>query len=339
MTSATPQRHPYRALAAAVVLIAVAAAALAAQEPQELRGRIAAVAGDRITIQLTQSEWLPRPGMSGDPIDVALGQEIAGVFVPLKGRFAIVQVNADSCVAQPVGTEDHGEPAAGMLAVISTAYPNRPQRVADYRTPPNPAILQGANAGMTDAQHSLAMSAAGKGDYDGALAWWERAQAEGDSRFIIASAARGRARILVARDRFAEALAVLQDAAARTAPSPEELTFAAYPSSDYDLVDRAVELHVEVLEEGGTINQVWLRDIDEANRWYSAAARIMEAVAIRGVPSPDDPAHTRYLDMLVDLGSLYLDGLQDEENAVKWLQAAADAGSERAIQMLRAMGR
>jgi TPR repeat protein len=264
---------------------------------------------------------------------------MAGTFVPLKGSFAIVQVNADSCVAQPIGRDEHGEAAVGMLAVIPTGYPNQPQRVTDYRTPPNAAILQGAQSGMTDSQHFLAMSAAARGDYDGALAWWERAQAAGTTRFIVASAARGRARILALRGRFDEALAVLQDAAARTAPSPEELTFAAYSSSDYDLVDRAVELHVDVLEEGGTINRVWLRDIDEANKWYSAAARIMEAVATRDIPFPDDPLHASYLRLLVDLGSLYLDALQDEENAVKWLQVAADAGSERAIQMLRALGR
>lgn len=327
------------AVAATFLFIAGGTAARTEQGPEELRGQVSSIAGDKITIKLSQTEWLPKPAIGGEGIDVKLGQEIAGIFVPLMGMFAIVQVNADSCVAQPVGAEEHGEAAVGMLAVIATAYPNQPQSVADYREPPNPAILQGAEAGMAMAQHSLAMDAASKGDYDGALAWWERAQAGATDRFIAATAAQGRARILVTRDQHDQALAALQDAASRTAPRPDELTFASYSLFDYALVESAVESHVNLLTEIAAVYRGPLRNTDEGRRWYAAAAEIMEAAATRGVPNAGDPSHAWYLDLLVDLGELHLRYMEDEETAVPWLLTAARAGSERAQSMLTELGR
>jgi tetratricopeptide (TPR) repeat protein len=327
------------AIAATFLFIAGGTAARTEQGPEELRGQVSSIAGDKITIKLSQAEWLPKPAIGGEGIDVKLGQEISGIFVPLMGMFAIVQVNADSCVAQPVGAEAHGEAAVGMLAVIATAYPHRPQRVADYRSPPNPAIVQAAEAGMPDMQNSLAMTAASKGDYDGALNWWERAQAGATDRFVAAAAALGRARILETRHQYDAALAALQDAVTRTAPRADELTFASYSQSDYTRTGSAVEWHVDLLGEIASVYRGPLRNTDEARRWYAAAAEIMEAAATRGVPNAGDPSHEWYLDLLVDLGELHLRYMEDEETAVPWLLAAARAGSERAQSMLRELGR
>ncbi len=89
-------------LALVMLVITAAAPAFASQwGSEELRDKVTSVVGDRIHIELNQKEWLPRkPGTA-----VSLGAEMAGMFVPLKGNFAIIQVNADSVIAMAVGKE------------------------------------------------------------------------------------------------------------------------------------------------------------------------------------------------------------------------------------------
>jgi len=122
-------RQPWQVILAglALTLSASAMAQTPPRGPEELRGKVAGVAGDRVQIAFDQPQWLPRAGSV-----VTFGAEMAGMFVPLKGDFVIVQVGADTVFAMAAGKTEHGTPAAGMLAVVKTAYPHHPLSHADY---------------------------------------------------------------------------------------------------------------------------------------------------------------------------------------------------------------
>lgn len=320
-----------------LVLAAVAAPCSAAQSPpEELRGRIAAVTSNRIRIALDQQEWLPPAG-----VPVAFGEELAGMFVPLKGAFVIVQVNETSADAMVSGTADHGTPAPGMLAVIKTPYPNRPQRRSDYvaARDRDAVVLPMAEGGNALAQHTLAMGYASRGDHDVALAWWDRASTGAADRGLISLVASGRARILAVRSDHKTALAVLTEAAQRTAPRNDERVFGAYSTGSGADAARAVESHVSLLQDLGHYHRRWLDDRNEAARWFRGAADVMTAAATNGAPGPEHQAYRAYLRLVMNLADLYLLALEDESAAVPWLQIAARAGETRAQEMLTRLGR
>jgi hypothetical protein len=325
-------------LPAVLALIATTAAiALTPQRgPEELRGKIASVTGDRIQIALNQQEWLPRVGSA-----VSLGAEIAGMFVPLKGAFVIVQVNADSAVAMAVGSEEHGTPAAGMLAVVKTPYPNHPQNRVDYVTGRDreAGILPMAEGGNPLAQHTVAMSCEARGDHDNALAWWERSAKGSNDRIIVSQSARGRARILVIRHNYQRALAILSEAVSRTTPRDDEKLFGAYSTHTGASAANAVEAHVSLLQDLGDFHRRWLSDTEESKRWYRAAAKVMTSAATNGAPGPGQPTHQAYLMLVMDLANLHLRALEDEEAAAPWLQIAARAGHTGAQATLTHLGR
>ena len=108
MKRLTDKTWPIRLIFLGIATVLLMATATFARErgPEELCDKVTAVAGDRIHISLSQREWLPRAGITVD-----LGEQMDGMFVLLKGRFVIIQENADSCIAKAVGNEEHGKPA------------------------------------------------------------------------------------------------------------------------------------------------------------------------------------------------------------------------------------
>ena len=325
------------ALGVATACLLPAAALVRQEPPDELRGEVTAVSGERIHIRLSQQEWLPRAGVT-----VVIGEEMAGMWVPLDGPFVIIQVNADSVVAQAVGDGRHGEPARGMQARIETAYPNRPQTTSSYREldsdPRITAILTVAEAGDPMAQYTLGNSYESRGDYDNALVWWEHSQAAADDRFVLAQSAVGRAEILALRGQAQEALQILQDAARRTEPGAGELVFSNYSSFAGDDVSMALEWYVLVLENIGHLYRGNLGNVDEASRWYRAAAEVQGAALSSGIPGPDDSTHDYYLMLLNRLANFYGWALDDQEAGIPWLQIAARAGDTSAQEQLTEMG-
>lgn len=320
----------------AILLLPSTAATAAQQGPEELRGKVTAVTGDRIHISLSQREWLPRAD-----IPIELGAEMAGMFVPLKGKFVIIQVNADSCVAKAIGKEGHGKPAAGMVAVVKTQYPNQPQSRSAYmggepsQRQNEKAVLQMAEGGNKTVQNMIAGSCRFRGDHDNALKWWERASNGARERSIISTSATGRAKILYSRSEFRKALAILQDAASRTRPRPDEMVFAAYNDAA-----SGIEWHVRVLEELGCIYRSYIENTDESKRWFRAATEVMAACATNGVPEPgQDMQYRRYQGLLSDLVSLYMSAIEDKEAAVPWLQLSARTGDRYAQKTLTDMGK
>ena len=305
------------------------------EPPEELRGEVTVVSGDRIHINLSQQEWLPPAG-----VPVVIGEEMAGMWVPLDGPFVIIQVNADSVVAQAVGAVQPGDPARGMQARIETVYPNRPQSTSSYRESEGQmaAILSMAEGGDPIGQYTAGMSYEGRGDHDNALVWWERAQAATNDRFVLAQSAVGRAEILALRGQHQEALTILQGAASRTEPSSNELTCRSYSGELGGEIAMALEWHVLVLENIGHIYRAELEDIAEANRWFRAAAEVKGTSLRNGVPAPSDPTHEYYLMTLNSLASFYQYALEDQEAAIPWLQTAARAGDTRAQEQLTRMG-
>jgi len=305
------------------------------QGPEELRGEVASVSGDRIQIRLSQQEWLPRAGTAVD-----IGAEMSGIWVPLKGDFVIVQIDADAVAAMAVGDGAHGTPAAGMLAVIKTPYPNHPQSRADYiaSREGEARVRPMAEGGDPLAQHLLAMGCESRGDHDGALAWWERSSKGSNDRVIVSRSALGRSKILAIRGDGQGALAILEDAASRTAPRADERVFAAYSTSTGADARNAVEPHVDVLKELGHVHRQ-AGDLEASRRWFRAAADVMAAAATSGTPGPDQPTYKAYLMLVNDLAHLYRVALEDEESAVPWLQIAARAGDSGAQATLTRLGR
>lgn len=303
--------------------------------PEELHGEVTAVSGDRVRIRMAEEGWLPKAGRP-----VAISSQISGMWVPLKGNFVVVQVDADAVFAQHVGNEEHGNAAVGMRAVIDTSYPDPPQSVADYvgNRETTATVLSMAEGGSREAQHVAALSFEGSGDHDAALQWWQRASNGATERFFISYSATGRARILVIRGQYREALAVLQDAVARTRPRDDELVFSAYSSWTGADLTTAVELHVDLLTAIGDVFRRRMEAPDEASRWYGEAAEVMAAAATNGTPAPDDPLHSGYLDLLNDLGYLALTVLEDEPKAVSFFQIAARAGDKSAQDTLTRLG-
>ena len=303
------------------------------QRPKELRGEITAITGDRIHISLSQQEWLPLAGMA-----VEFGAEMAGMWVPLKGKgkFVIIQVNADSCIAKAVGKEEHGKPADGMAAVIKTLFPKPQSRISYVGLENDPrfkSILKMAESGHRRSLCTVAMGYQGRGDHDNALVWWERASNGAKDRYSISTSAISRANILHLRSEFQKALAVLKDAASRTEARVDEMVFEAY-----DDLNSGVKFHVDVLEKLGSFYRK--DNIGESRRWFRAAAKVMAACATNGAPRPGQPGYsTDYQDLLNRLGRIYLDYLEDEEAAVPWLQSSARTGDKYAQKRLTDMGR
>jgi TPR repeat protein len=316
---------------AMALVIVTAPAAAAASGPEELRGKVVSVAGDRIRIALDQTDWLPRARGT----KVSLGAEMAGMFVPLKGSFAVVQVNADSVIAMEVGGGERGTPAAGMLAVIRTLYPNQPQLRADYLavSDAEAAVLAMAEGGDPLAQHTLAGACELKGDHDNALLWWQRAVQGNAPATVIARSAMGIADILENRRDFRAAAGALEDAVARTAPRESERTFEAYcaPVS-------SVRVHLDLLDRLGGIHRSALNDLEQSKRWHRAAADLMSAVARSGAPGPDHPNHWKFRALLNDLVLLHTHALQDPDAALPWLQMAARHGDFDARKTLTERG-
>lgn len=313
------------------------AAALTQEPPEELRGEVTRVTGERIQINLSQQEWLPRAG-----VPVTIGQEMAGMWVPLDGDFVIIQVNLDSVIAQATGSGPHREPARGMQVRIEAAYPNRPLSTSSYREldsdPRIAAILPMAEAGDPMALYTLGTVYEGRGDHDNALVWLERSQAAANDRFNLAQSAVSRAEILTLRGQYQEALGILQDAAQRTEPGSNELVFSNYASSAGGDGAMALEWYVLVLKNIGFIQRSDVEDIAEANRWLRAAAEVMGAVLSNGVPAPSDPTHSYYLMLLNELAGFYQWTLEDQEASIPWLRTAARAGDTSAQEKLTEMG-
>ncbi len=321
-------------LAVGLILLSEAAPGVP-QPPEELRGKVTAVAGERIHIALSQKEWLPHAGDS-----VQLGAEMADMFVPLKGKFVVIQVNADSVIAKAHVKEEHGTPAPGMLALLPVKSWRRPQTRAAYLGTPSErktqeSVLRMAEAGHRPSQHVIALSYQSRGDHDRALKWWERAANGAKDRFYISGSATGRAKILCNRGEFQKALTILQDAISRTKPRDDELTFAAYHDSM-----SGVRFHVDVLKELGYTQRGHLENVDECKRWFHAAANVMAGCATRGVPDAgQNTEYTQYKTMLRDLAVLHSMFIGDKEGAVPWLQRAARAGDKYAQKQLTDMGR
>lgn len=327
---------PTAALPAPTRSTSAASTCGAAQDrPEELHGEVTAVSGDRIRIRITEEGWLPR---AGRPVDI--GAEMAGMWVPLKGNFVVVQVNEDSVVAQHVGGGEHRDPARGMKAIIDTSFPNPPQTRADYvgDRETEAMVLSMAESGSREAQHVAALSFEGRGDHDAALQWWERASNGATERFFISYSATGRAKILVIRGRYREALGILQDAATRMQPRPDELTFSAYSERTGADMTAAVSLYVDVLTAIGSIFRNNMEAPDEANRWLREAADVMASAVTNGAPGPDQPTHGAYLALLNELGNFLLYALEDEAEAVTYLQIAARAGDQSAQATLTRLG-
>lgn len=322
-------------LAMLVIIITATAPGIAGQRgPEELRGKVVRVVGQRIHIELEQREWLPRAART----KVVLGAEMAGMFVPLKGDFVVVQVNADSVIAMAVGTGEHGAPAPGMLARILTPYPQHPQKRADYianTDPAGPAL----SAFMTSARHGFPLGHTmvasvfyNAGDHDTALEWYQRAYRESNHRLEISRAAIGISDVLENRRDYEAAVALLKEAAQRTAPQAHEKTFARYPASDVE--GGGVEGHVRLLNWIRMLYATRLKDPAEAQRWAQAAADLMNEIARSGPPASDDPFFNLYLRFLVDLAIFMKGNIGDEDAAIHWLQAAARLGSDLAQKLL-----
>jgi hypothetical protein len=324
-------------LVALVLVSTTAALALAGQRgPEELRGKVTGVTGDRVQVALDQQEWLPRPGSA-----VSLGAEMAGMFVPLKGTFVIVQIDADSVAFMAVGPEEHGTPAPGMLAVITSTYPHHPQRRADYvaSRDQEAAVMPTAEGGDPLAQHVVAMGCDARGDHDNALRWWERSSKGSNDRVVVSRSAQGRARILVIRGADQPALAILKEAASRTAPRDGEKVFGAYSTRTGATAANAIEAHVSVLKDLGDIYRRSVGDAEESRHWFRAAADVMTAVATNGVPDPGQPTYQAYVMLVMDLAWIHLHALENKDAAVPWLQIAARAGNAGAQAELTSLGR
>ncbi len=328
--------RPAALLALALALTPAAPSVAGQQGPDELRGKVAGVTGDRVKVVLDQHEWLPRPGSA-----VSLGAEMAGLFVPLKGTFVIVQIDPDSVAFMAVGLEEHGTPAPGMLAVIKATYPHRPQRRADYvaSRDQESAVMPMAAGGDPLAQHVVAMGCEARGDHDNALVWWERSSKGSNDRVIVVRSAQGRARILAIRGAHQPALAILQEAVARTAPRDGERVFSAYSTFTGASPTNAIQAHVSLLQDLGDFYRRTIGDAAESKRWFRAAADVMTAVATTGAPGPGQPTHRAYLTLVTDLADLHRLALEDEEAAIPWLQIAARAGHAGAQAQLTRMGR
>lgn len=305
--------------------------------PKELHGKVTAVTGDRIHISLSQQEWLPRAGVA-----VNLGEEMAGMFVPLKGSFVIIQVNADSCIAKAVGKGEHGKPVAGMAAVMKTPYPYHWQRRADYisslKGPGLKRFLQMAKGGSETAkigQNALARTYTDRGDHDNALVWWERSSEGTNDRWFINDSARARAEILAIRGEFQKALAILLKAASQLEPRSNQMVFSAYSS-----FDGSSRSYVDVLKALGSFYQRYLNNIEESHRWYRAATKVMAACASNGAPKlKHAKKHPAYLRLLKDLVTIYRHELKDDAAAVPWLKILAKTGDKSAQKTLTDMGR
>jgi hypothetical protein len=314
-----------------------AALSLAGQRgPDELRGKVTGVTGDRVQVALDLQEWLPRPGSA-----VSLGAEMAGMFVPLKGTFVIVQINADSVAFMAVGREEHGTPAPGMLAIIKTTYPHHPQSRADYVASRNQeaAVLPMAEGGDPLAQRVVAMACEARGDHDNAVIWWERSSKGSNDRAMVSRSAQGRARILAIRGAYQPALAILKEAASRTAPREGERVFGAYSTRTGAGAANAIDAHVSLLQDLGDFYRRSVGDAEESKRWFGAAADVMAAVATSGVPGPGQPTYPAYVLLVMDLARIHLHALEDKEAAVPWLQIAARAGDTGAQATLTQLGR
>ncbi|MCK5057622.1 MAG: sel1 repeat family protein [Candidatus Aminicenantes bacterium] len=332
------KRFPVRLffLGIATVLLMGTVALAIERGPKELRGKVTAVVGDRIHISLSQQKWLPRAGVA-----VNLGEEMAGMFVPLKGSFVIIQVNADSCIAKAVGNEEHGKPAAGMAAVMKTPYPPfHPQSRADYISslngPDVKKFLKIANGGSEMAQlfqNGLARTYTDRGDHDKAFKWWERSSKDSNEPMLIDHSATNRANILGIRGEFKKALSILRDASSRLALPANKMVFA-----EYSLGTGAASAYVNVLKELGFFYHRYLNNIEESNRWYRAATKVMAACATKGVPKPK---HAKYQHraLLTDLVFIHRHILKDDAAAVPWLKILARTGDKNARKTLTEMGR
>jgi hypothetical protein len=323
-----------RGVSACLVLVvsSLMAAAVAAQDrPEELHGEVVGPRGDRIVLKLSQQEWVPHPGTI-----VELGAEMSGMWVPLKGRFAIVQVDADAVEAMPVGTEPHGTPAAGMKFVAKPAGYWLVRSRADIvaRRQRTAEALPAAQAGDPLAQHVLAMGLELDGDHDNALVWWERAMAASNNPTVVAYSARGRAKILIIRQDATSAVPILEQAIARTTPSAHERGFRSY-ASDFS---SPLALHIMLLMEIGGIHRSHLGNPDEATRWYGAAAELMSAAASSDTPAPGELHYREFQSLVMDLAMLYEHRLDNRQAAIRWLQPLARTGHAGAQSQLTTWG-
>lgn len=314
------------------VAASVMAAAAAAQDrPEELRGEVVGLRGDRIVLTLSQQEWVPHPGTI-----VELGAEMSGMWVPLKGRFVIVQVDADAVEATPVGPDPHGTPAAGMKFVARPAGYWLVRRRADTTSnqQSTAAVLSSAQAGDAHAQHVLAMGFELVGDHDNALVWWERAMAASNNRAIVAASARGRATILLIRQDAPAAAAILDAAIAKTTPAANERRLEDYA----DGIVSPLRPHIELLMELGGIH--WSRPDhrDEAMRAYRAAAELVSAAVSREAPAPGAPLYHEYQSLVMNLAMLCEHRLGDRQAAIRWLQPLARTGHAAAQSQLTSWG-
>jgi tetratricopeptide (TPR) repeat protein len=301
--------------------------------PEELRGEITAIAGERIHISLSQQQWLPRAGIA-----VNIGEEMAGMFVPLKGKFVIIQVNADSCIAMAVGGGERGQPAVGMAAVLKTSYPNQPQSRTDYvnsfKEPTYVEVLQMAKQGHKMSQHMIASTYQRLGDHDNALMWWRRATESAQEPTIIQHGGIGQAKILAIRGEFDKALGILKNAASSLAPAANDMVFSAY----FSLLGRGVESYVDMLKHIGAFYHMQLNNIEESKRWYRQAVKVMTTCATNGAPEPGDAAFRDYKMLLNQLVNINRVILEDNEAAVPWLKILAKNGDESAQKILTDLG-
>jgi hypothetical protein len=316
------------------VLMLTATPALAGQNrPTELRGKVTGVAGDRIQISLSQQQWLPPAG-----ITVSFGEEMAGMFVALKGKFVIIQVNADSCMAQAVGSGERGKPAAGMTAIMKIPSWEPPIRRSDYvnkfKNQSGMKVLQMARGGNKLGQHMVAMSYHRVGDHDNALAWWGRALKGAREPTIIQHGSTVSAKILALRGEFNKALAILKNAASRLAPHANDMVFSSY----FSLTGRGIESYVSLLKEIGSFYRIHFKNMEESKRWYRRAAKVMTTCATKGAPKPGDAAFRNYKMLLNSLVIIQSRILKDNKAAVPWLQILAKSGDKSAQKTLADMG-
>jgi hypothetical protein len=318
-------------------LLAVAASSLmapmvAAQDrPEELHGEVVALRGDRIILRLSQQEWVALPGTT-----VELGAEMSGMWVPLKGRFAIVQVDADLVEAMPVGSEEHGTPAAGMKFIAKPAgyWLVRPRAAIVSGRQQTAEVLSAAQAGDPLFQHLLAQGLELDGDHDNALVWWERAMKGSNDRQIVFWSARGRAKILLVRDDARSAVTILREAIERTTLRENERGFSSY----IDWSSSPLGSHIALLMELGEIHRSSLGNTDEAKRWYGAATQLMSAAVSSEVPSPGQPEYQTYQNLVMELAMIYEHRLDGRQAAIPWLQQLARAGHTAAQSQLTSWG-
>ncbi|MCP4153344.1 MAG: hypothetical protein GY757_36780 [bacterium] len=302
--------------------------------PKEMHGKVTAVVGERIHISLSLQEFLPSPGA-----EVKLGEEMAGMFVTLKGKFVIIQVNVDSCIAKAVGKGEHGKPAAGMAAVVKTPYPYHWQRRSSYISidgPKGKELLQmaeGSGEIGKMGQNAVARAYTDRGDHDRALVWWERAAKDTNGKMYIQQSAMGRATILTIRGEYQKAQEILKKAASQLEPGSDKMDFNTYSASPDG------RAYVKLLKELGGIYRYELKNIEESKRWYRAAAKVLADCATRRTPKPGHAKYYFYQSILRDLVAIHRDELKDDAAAVPWLKALAKTGNKRAQKTLTEMGR